>query len=78
MQPIATFSGLGQTGSTFCFLFGTTVPFDRAMLAALYPGHEIYVSAVGKAANRAVRAGFVLKPDARLIKAAAAESDIGK
>src|SRR5439155_393410 len=34
--------------------------------------------AVGKATNRAVRAGFVLKSYARLIKAAAAESDIGK
>ena len=34
--------------------------------------------AVGKATNRAVRAGFVLKSDAQLIKAAAAESDIGK
>jgi hypothetical protein len=76
--PIATFSGLGQTGSTFCFLFGTTVPFDRATLGALYPGHETYVSAVAKATNRAVRAGFIVKPDGRLIKAAAAESDIGK
>ena len=75
--PIATFSGLGQTGSTFCFLFGTTVPFDAATLRTLYPTHATYVSAVTKATSRAVRAGFILKPDGRLIKAAAAASSIG-
>ena len=27
----------------FCFLFGQTVPFDRAKLASLYPSHEAFV-----------------------------------
>ncbi len=75
--PIATLSGLGQTGSAFCSLFGTTVPFDAATLAALYPTHKTYVSAVNKAANSAKKAGFLLGPDAKLIKVAAKASGVG-
>jgi hypothetical protein len=75
--PIAAFSGLGQTGSLFCFLFGTTAPFDAATLTSLYPSHRAYVSAFKAATRRAVRAGFILKPDARLMKAAAADTDVG-
>jgi len=75
--PIASLSGLGQTGTAFCSLFGTTVPFDSTTLASLYPKHSKYVSAVGKAASRAVKAGFVLGPDAKLIKASAKASSIG-
>ena len=75
--PIATLSGLGQTGANFCSIFGTTVPFDRATLASLYPTHDAYVAAVAAAADRAVAAGFILAPDADLIKASAVESDIG-
>jgi len=41
--PVATLSGLGQSGSAFCFLFGTTVPFSAAKLAALYPTHLQFV-----------------------------------
>jgi hypothetical protein len=75
--PIAALSGLGQTGTAFCSLFGTTVPFDSATLASLYPKHTKYVSAVRKATNQAVKAGFLLRPDARLIKASAKASSIG-
>jgi len=75
--PIATLSGLGQTGTAFCSLFGTTVPFDNTTLAALYPKHSKYVSAVAKATNTAVKAGFLLGPDAKLIKASAKASAIG-
>ncbi|HUI25406.1 MAG TPA: alpha/beta hydrolase domain-containing protein, partial [Candidatus Kryptonia bacterium] len=74
--PIAALSGLGQTG-IICLLFGSTVPFDAAMLAALYPDHESYVSEFNQATDRAVRAGFILAPDAALMKAAATVSDIG-
>ena len=35
--PVATLSGLGQTGTNFCGIFGTTKPFDAATLAAKYP-----------------------------------------
>ena len=75
--PIAIQSGLGQTGSGFCFLAGTTVPFDQPTLASLYPTHDRYVTKVGRAAKRAVRRGFVLAEDAEAINAAAAASSIG-
>lgn len=76
--PIATLSGVGQIGSLFCILFGTTVPFDAATLAELCPNHGHYVRAVVRATARAVRQGYILRRDARLIKVAAARSDVGK
>jgi hypothetical protein len=75
--PIATLSGLGQTGSSFCALFGTTVPFDAPTLAALYPTHAGYVTAIAKAARRAARAGYVIKIDTTAIRAGAEASSIG-
>ncbi len=75
--PIATLAGTGQTGSSFCFLFGTTKPFDAAELAALYPSHAAFVRAWDTATDKAVKAGFVLPADAKHIKAAAAQSTIG-
>jgi len=75
---VATLSGLGQTGSAFCSIFGTTTPFDAVTLATLYPSHAAYVSRVLDATRNAVRAGFVLKADAKAIKAAAAASDVGR
>jgi hypothetical protein len=76
--PVARLSGLGQTGPTFCGLFGTTVPFDAATLTALYPDHESYVAAVRSSAERAVRRGFLLRPDADLTVLAAEQSDVGR
>lgn len=75
--PIATLSGLGQTGSAFCVLFGTTTPFDAATLQSLYPTHARYLAAVRRAAKAAVRGRFLLRVDAQAIIAAAAESDVG-
>ena len=75
--PIMALSGLGQTGASFCRLFGTTVLFDAPTLASLYPSHAAYVSAVNKAAKKAVRQRYVLPPDAKVIKASAAASTIG-
>jgi hypothetical protein len=76
--PVAKLSGLGQTGPTFCALFGTTVPFDEATLEGLYRDHEAYVAAVRSSAARAVRRGFLLKPDANLLTLAAEQSDVGR
>jgi hypothetical protein len=76
--PVAALSGLGQMGSAFCFLFGTTAPFDEATLAALYPSHEGYVAAVRRAARAAVRRGFLLRTDAKAIVAAAEASSVGE
>jgi hypothetical protein len=75
--PIATLSGEGQTGASFCFIFGTTVPFDAATLAALYPSHRAYVKAYRKATKRALAGGFVRKADAKLMKAQAEAAGIG-
>jgi Alpha/beta hydrolase domain len=76
--PIASYSGGGQSGSLACLLFGTTSLFDEPTLLALYPTHRTYVSAFRKATTAAVRSGFLLRRDARLLKAWAAASDVGK
>ncbi|MFC2027682.1 alpha/beta hydrolase domain-containing protein [Chloroflexota bacterium] len=76
--PIARLSGGGQLSeSSGCFLFGTTELFDEATLAALYPDHANYVTAVENATDAAVQAGFLMPEDGELIKAAAAASGIG-
>lgn len=75
--PIATLSGLGQSGTNFCFLFGTTKPFDAATLAAKYPTHAAFVKAWNAATEKAVKAGFVLPADAKDLEAAAAQSTVG-
>jgi hypothetical protein len=75
--PILTLSGLGQGGSSFCGIFGTTVPLDAAKVADLYPSHEKYVKAVQRSANRAQKKGFILDVDATAIVDAAVASDVG-
>ena len=75
--PIARFSGAPQVGPAICALFGSTAPFDEATLAALYPTHDAYVAAFNDATDQAVEAGFILAPDAELMKASAAQSDVG-
>ncbi len=75
--PVSALSGSGQTGASFCRLFGTTRPFDAATLSTLYPTHDAYVTAFEKSANRAVRAGFLLAADARQLVAAAEQSTVG-
>jgi hypothetical protein len=76
--PIATLQGVGGAGGTFCRLYGTTVPFDAATLASLYPTHAAYVAKFNQATDRAVKAGFLLPPDAKNLKAAAAKSNVGR
>ncbi len=75
--PIAAFAG-EQNGSIICRLFGTTTLFDAATLASLYPSHRAYVARFDKATRNAVRAGFLLKPDAKLLKRWARGSDVGR
>jgi hypothetical protein len=75
--PVATLSGLGQSGSAFCFLFGTTVPFSAAKLAALYPTHRQFVREWVADTRADERAGFIRPADARELIAAAAASSVG-
>jgi hypothetical protein len=74
---VAVLSGLGQSGESFCLIFGTTNLFDDTMLGELYPTHQSYLDAVNSTTESAVAAGFVLPVDAALIIAAAEDSDIG-
>ena len=70
--PVATLSGEGNSGGVFCRLFGVTEPFEPAILAALYGGEAAYRAAVDQAVVDAVRAGFLLEPDAQQMRDEAA------
>jgi hypothetical protein len=74
--PTAAFTG-EQSGTFLCMLAGTTTPFDPAMLAQLYPSHKAFVSAYDESLRRAVRAGWILEPDAKLMRAWAGGSGPG-
>jgi hypothetical protein len=75
--PVSVLTGEAPAGrSVLCMLFGDTVPFDAATLAALYPTHEDYVDAVTEAADGAVDAGFLLRADADEMVVAAEDADV--
>jgi hypothetical protein len=84
--PIAVLAGIGNTPapgfetnpiSAFCRLFGSTMPFTSAQLAALYKNHADFVVRYTFATLNNVAHRYLLLPDAvELVKAAAA-SQIG-
>jgi Alpha/beta hydrolase domain len=76
--PVATLSGRSTGGTSFCFLFGSTVPLTPSQLKVLYPNHRKFVSAWTKATNSAHAAGFLTDADAKELKSAAVQSNIGK
>jgi hypothetical protein len=66
-------SGLGQSGTEFAFLFGTTRPFDSATLARLYPGgRSDFLARFQKFTDEAVAKGFLLEADVAEIRAVSA------
>ncbi len=65
--PTAVLSGEGQSGGSFCRLFGTTELFSAAQVASLYVDETAYAEAVAESANAAVEAGFLLREDADAI-----------
>jgi len=75
--PVAKLSGLSGGGSSFCFLFGSTVPFPPAQLRTLYPDHAAFVSAWTRATRSARKAGFLVGADAKELIIAADRSNIG-
>ena len=76
--PVAALSGESVPGSTgACALLGTTTPFDATTLARLYRDHASFVEAYTTATEAAVDAGFILRPEATVMIAAAQESPIG-
>lgn len=74
--PVAVFTGV-QTGSILCGLFGTTTLLDAAALAERYPTRSAFTKAHAKALRRSVKAGWIRKPDAKLIQRWAQQSGIG-
>jgi len=74
--PVATLSGFGQSGTSFCALFGTTDLFDEATLSQLYPTRDAYIAAIDAATDEAVAAGFIRPIDGDLIKERARTSDV--
>jgi hypothetical protein len=75
--PLAALTGERNTGTLLCSLFGTTVPFDAATVAALYPTHDDYVRKFDASADKATKAGFWLQPEAENFKAAAQQLAVG-
>ena len=61
--PTALNTGVNG-GAGFCNLWGASVPFDAATLAARYPSHEAYLGKVAQATLEALRDGYLLLPDA--------------
>jgi hypothetical protein len=75
--PIAALSGEPAPDNPLCASFGSTVPFDAATLARLYPDHDSYVEAYTASTEAAVDAGFILRPEADAMIATAEQSTIG-
>ncbi len=70
--PTSTLSSDPVPGSPpLCQGFGSTTPFDAATLARLYPDHDSYVEAFTASTEAAVDAGFILRPEADAMIAAA-------
>jgi hypothetical protein len=78
--PIAALGGTTNSGTPplgqFCRLFGTTVPLTAPQLAALYKSHDDFVAKWKQSIARAVKAGFLLQPDAKELQSAAENAKI--
>ncbi len=66
--PIATLSGQGQSGQSFCGLFGTTIVFTKKELKALYATKAAFTKKWIAATNAAVATGAILEVDAAEIR----------
>ncbi len=75
--PLATNTGV-NSGTGFCYLYGSYTPFDQATLDYLYPNHGSYVSKVAHSDNYNLAQGYILEFDANADKEEAAHSSIGK
>jgi hypothetical protein len=70
--PIAVLSGRGQTGQSFCRLFGVTEPLAVETLTELYGDRAGLLGAWETETTAAVEAGVLLPADAERLLAAAA------
>jgi hypothetical protein len=75
--PIAALGSQGNSGG-FCFLFGSTVPYSAAHLAALYKNHGQFVAAWARAAKTDRTQGFLLPADAVQLVHSAVVSQVAR
>ncbi len=73
--PTETEQGVGNTGTAFCPLFGTTTPLPVS-LSSLYKNHGKYVSKFADATIDQLFGGFLLLPDAVEAVTEAAQSNV--
>ncbi len=71
--PVATLSGLGNSGEVISMLCGVTQLFSNEKLAALYRDRDDYVARFTQSCDETVAAGFLLATDAPEIIALATE-----
>ena len=78
-HEVATAVNTGDNGGTgFCRLYGSHEPFDEGTLAALYPSHGSYVSAINRATSESLKGGFIGREDALETRREAARSEVGR
>jgi hypothetical protein len=75
---VAKLTGLGQTGTSFCGLFGTTTPLSAEQLKARYGDHDAFVKRFTESTDKAVAAKTMLKVDADRLVELAKASDIAR
>ena len=73
--PTEVDQGVGNTGTPFCILFGSTTPLPVS-LSSLYPNHFDYVAEFADATIDLGLHGFLLFPDAVAEIEGAAQSDV--
>jgi len=77
-HAVATATNTGvNSGSSFCSLYGTHIPFSPQLLAQLYPTHDIYFNAVVRTSKLNVRNGYLLMPELILDMIDAGNSNVG-
>ena len=76
--PIATLSGLGQAGGSFCMLFGTTTPLTSEELASRYPSPEAFLEEWTLSLDGALAAGTILPEDAAMLQVVAETYSFGR
>jgi hypothetical protein len=75
-QAVPTGANYGENSNECAPTLGKTVPFTHDQLVALYPTHAAYVERFTAAANAAVKAGWLLRPDADVAIAEAERSPV--
>ena len=74
LGKLTVLSGLGQTGASFCSLFGTTKPLDAAGFAAANVDRATWLRDWNDSVDSAVRAHTLLRVDGDRLKAVAAKA----